>query len=102
MSVLVTGGHGQLGSALSKVLPSAIFVGSKELDITDLMALNTFIKNNDVKTIVNCAAYTAVDDAEDNFFKAKKVNVEGPRNLAYFGLPMIHISTDYVFDKTMC
>lgn len=96
--ILITGGTGQLGRELKNLLPDAISTGSSDLDIIDLDAVNSFIKNNDIKTIINCAAYTAVDKAEETFDTAYKTNVIGPYNLAKMGLKLIHISTDYVFD----
>ena len=71
------------------------------LDITDLDAIRAMVKENDVKVIVNCAAYTNVDAAESNEVLAEKLNAEAPKNLALAikennGL-LIHISTDYVF-----
>ena len=96
--ILITGGNGQLGTELRKLLPDAIFTGIKELDITDEIAVNEFVKSYDIDTIINCAAYTNVDDAEDNVELVTKVNVDGPKNLAKTGAKIIHISTDYVFD----
>lgn len=100
--ILVTGGNGQLGTELSKLLPDAIFTDANELDITDENAVMEFVKSHNVDTIVNCAAYTAVDNAEDNIELATKVNVDGPKNLAKTGAKLIHISTDYVFDGMGC
>ena len=98
MKILITGANGQLGTELSKILPNALLTDFKDLDITDSCAVNDFIKKNKVETIINCAAYTAVDDAEDNFLQARQINAFGPRNLASTGCKLIHISTDYVFD----
>ncbi len=96
--LLVTGGRGQLGAALSRILPDAIYTDSKILDITDARAVTDFVRERGVNTIVNCAAYTAVDAAEDDRETAMRVNVDGPRNLAQTGATIVHISTDYVFD----
>ena len=96
--VLVTGANGQLGRKLQNLLPNAIFTDRSTLDITNLDAVKNFITNNHIETIINCAAYTAVDQAEDDFELAKKINEDGPRNLALSGAKIIHISTDYVFD----
>ncbi|MBQ7413310.1 MAG: dTDP-4-dehydrorhamnose reductase [Alphaproteobacteria bacterium] len=96
--VLITGSRGQLGTELSKLLPDAVLTDVEELDITDLTAVRQFVKENNVDTIINCAAYTAVDKAEDDIETAEKINVLGPENLAKTGCKIVHISTDYVFD----
>ena len=96
--ILITGAKGQLGTELSKLLPDAVLTDVAELDITDLNAVQNFVKENNIGTIVNCAAYTAVDKAEDDVELATKINVLGPENLAKTGCKIIHISTDYVFD----
>lgn len=97
-NILVTGANGQLGTEFKKLLPNAIFAGADVLDITDLDAVKNFVQKNSIKIIINCAAYTAVDKAEDEIELAKKINEDGPRNLALSGTKIIHISTDYVFD----
>ncbi len=98
--ILVTGGNGQLGTELKKLLPNAIFADVDVLDITDLEAVKKFVTDNHIDTIINCAAYTAVDKAEDDTALAQKINEDGPRNLALSGAKIVHISTDYVFDGT--
>ncbi len=100
--VLVTGCDGQLGNELKLLLPEAIFTDVNTLDITDKTAVDNFVRNNNVKVIVNCAAYTAVDKAEDDAELAKKINETGPENLAKTGCKIIHISTDYVFNGSNC
>ena len=95
---LITGCNGQLGTELKKRLPDAICADVDTLDITDAAAVEKFVSENNVDLIINCAAYTAVDNAEDNIDLATKINVDGPRNLARTGVKIIHISTDYVFD----
>ena len=95
---LITGSNGQLGTELKKRLPDAIFADVDILDITDFAAVKKFVAENNVDTIINCAAYTAVDKAEDDIPLATRINVDGPRNLAKTGAKIIHISTDYVFD----
>lgn len=95
---LITGSNGQLGTELSKLLPEAILTDVNDLDITDEEAVKNYVKKNNINTIINCAAYTAVDKAEDDEQVATKINVDGPRNLALSGASVVHISTDYVFD----
>ena len=95
---LITGSNGQLGTELSKLLPDAILTDVAELDITDLAAVTSFVKAHNIDTIINCAAYTAVDKAEDDSELAYKINVTGPENLAKSGCKIVHVSTDYVFD----
>lgn len=95
---LITGCNGQLGTELKKRLPDAICADVDMLDITDETAVQKFVRENNVDLIINCAAYTAVDKAEDDIEMATKINVDGPLNLAKTGAKIIHISTDYVFD----
>lgn len=103
MSVLVTGAGGQLGKALAARLPGARLVTSDELDITSREALAGFDWAG-ITAIINAAAWTAVDKAEqdDSTLPAWDVNATGVANLAWharrLGLPLVHVSTDYVFD----
>lgn len=100
---LVVGANGQLGSELKLQLQGkAVYVDRTELDITDKAAVEAFVAQHQFEAIINCAAYTAVDKAESDEKVAELINVEGPRNLAATGLPLVHISTDYVFDGTAC
>lgn len=105
--ILVTGANGQLGQVIRTILSTedAIFKG-RELDITDIEALREFTSRNNIKTIINTAAYTAVDLAETESALAFHINSLGARNLALiskeFQIKLIHISTDYVFDGTNC
>lgn len=96
---LVVGANGQLGNELRLILAEqAIYVDKDELDITDTTAVQKFFAQNHFQAIINCAAYTAVDKAETDIELATKINVDGPKNLALTGVPLVHISTDYVFD----
>ena len=107
-NILVTGANGQLGSEIKKIgfsiLDEVFYTDVTELDITDYEAIENYVKKNDIDTIVNCAAYTAVDRAEDDVVLARKINVDATSNLAKVaeveGCLLIHVSTDYVFDGT--
>ena len=72
--LLITGCNGQLGTELQALLPQALAVDVADLDITDRAAVQAFVKENNVDTIINCAAYTAVDKAEDEPEKCRKIN----------------------------
>ncbi len=106
--VLVTGANGQLGNALRQAVQSSssgdsyLFTDVNELDITDIEAIGKCVKDNGIDTIVNCAAYTNVDKAEDDYELANLLNNTAAGNLAKVagecGATLIHISTDYVFD----
>ena len=101
--LLITGNKGQLGTELSALLPDALKTDYDTLDITDEAAVKAFVKENNVDTIINCAAYTAVDKAEEDVETATRLNVDGVRNLAKSGADVVvHISTDYVFDGSSC
>ncbi len=111
MNILVTGCNGQLGNVIRDRQPLYPHVqwyntDVAELDITDRDAVDRFVTENHIDGIINCAAYTAVDRAEDDVEKAKLLNVTGPANLAaaieQIGGWLIHISTDYVFDGNHC
>jgi dTDP-4-dehydrorhamnose reductase len=97
--ILITGGDGQLGKELSILLPDAVPMTLLDLDITDKDKVNETVKN--FNTVINCAAYTAVDKAESEQDKAFAVNAEGVKNLAIActaaNAELVHISTDYVF-----
>ncbi len=96
--LLITGSKGQLGTELAKLLPDAVLTDADSLDITNAAAVTAFVKEHNIDTIINCAAYTAVDKAEDERELVYKINVTGPENLAKTGCKLVHISTDYVFD----
>lgn len=100
---LVTGANGQLGNELKLQLQDkAVYVDRAELDITDAEAVQAYAAKQKWEAIINCAAYTAVDKAESDAETAEKINVLGPENLAKTGIPLIQISTDYVFDGRNC
>ena len=106
MRVLVTGVKGQLGhdvmNELAKRGYEGVGVDVEEMDITDAAAVNKVIHESDVDAVVHCAAWTAVDAAEDNVDICRKVNAYGTENIAKvcgeLDIPMIYLSTDYVFD----
>ena len=107
MKIMITGGTGQLGGDCVEVLEQRyeiVSLGSKDLDITSRTAVERLIREIAPQFILNCAAFTKVDDCETKRDLAQKVNVEGPRNLGAAakiqGAQLIHISTDYVFDGT--
>ena len=96
---LVTGAGGQLGQELRLLLGDrAVYIGHGGLDIADEAAVRTFFAEREYDFVINCAAYTAVDRAEDDEEAADRVNRLGPGLLARYGRRVIQISTDYVFD----
>ena len=96
---LVTGCNGQLGSEMRRLLGDrADYTDRNILDITNPEAVRLVVNPERYQAVINCAAYTAVDKAEEDSDLAAKINIEGPANLAATGVPLIHISTDYVFD----
>lgn len=130
MVILVTGANGQLGNEmrilaknsadkyiftdvvdaseesiimLKKLAGDDINTDTEHLDITNLVAIQEIVKRENVEAIVNCAAYTNVDAAEDNYDLAELLNAKAPENLAIamkeVGGLLVHISTDYVFGK---
>lgn len=100
---LVTGANGQLGQELRRILgEGAAYVGHGELDITDEEAVKAFFADRSFELVINCAANTAVDKAEDDAEAAEKVNALGPLYLARYGHRIVQISTDYVFDGVSC
>lgn len=106
MKVLVTGCKGQLGYDVSKELTkrgdTAVAVDIEEMDITDKEAVENYISKANVDAVIHCAAYTAVDNAEDNVELCRRINCDGTKNIAdsckKHNLKMIYISTDYVFN----
>lgn len=108
-NILVTGAYGQLGNEvriLSANYPeyNFMFTDVDSLDICDKDELIDFVTGNDIRYIINCAAYTAVDKAEDDSELCEKINATAVKNLglaaAEAGAGIIHVSTDYVFDGT--
>ena len=104
MKILITGSKGMLAQAVIKRLNKheLVLTDTEELDITNESGVLKYIGNLKPEYIINCAAYTAVDKAEENETIAQKVNGDGPGNLAKaakeVNATIIHISTDYVFD----
>lgn len=108
MNILITGSNGQLGNTmrvLSKEHPKHHYFltdvveadGVSVLDITDKQAVSAFVEANAIDLIVNCAAYTNVDKAEEDEATAMKINAEALQVLGSQGVKVLHISTDYVF-----
>ena len=107
MRVLLIGANSQLGRCILDRVPaewSVISTTSKELDITDSIQISHMIERHKPETIINTAAYTAVDNAENDEAQAFLVNAVGVKNLAFacdnVNIRLVHISTDYVFDGT--
>lgn len=105
MKILVTGVKGQLGydvvNELTKRGIEAVGVDIEEMDITDPVSVDKVIKETAPDAVIHCAAYTAVDAAEENEELCRRVNAEGPKNIAKvckeLDIKMMQISTDYVF-----
>lgn len=105
MKLLITGGEGQLGRALQAALPvavQAVALGHHQLDITDAAHIREALEAARPDAVINAAAFTDVDRAEYESETAYRINALGPRLLAEAsagrGIPILHISTDYVFD----
>ena len=106
MKILVTGSKGQLGSEIRFLSTNYnfefVFVDFEELDLSKTESIHPFLKNVNPDFIINCAAYTAVDKAEDEPEIAAQINEHAPAEIAKFcresDCRLIHISTDYVFD----
>lgn len=110
-NILVTGANGQLGNEMRVLsaenkLHNYFFTDVAELDICNEQAIMAFVKEHDIQVIVNCAAYTAVDKAEDNPDLCAKLNSDAVGYLAKAATAnqaeLIQISTDYVFNGTSC
>jgi len=105
MNIWITGCNGMLGKEFGEAASRAAlpWIGSdRDVDITNPDALDRFATEHRPTWLVNCAAYTAVDKAESEPETARKLNADGPGNLARLahrlGIPLVHFSTDYVFD----
>lgn len=102
MNILITGANGQLGNEM-RILSASypkhtyFFTDIAELDITDKAAVSAFVEANAIELIVNCAAYTNVDKAEEDEATAMKINADAVAILGGQGVKVIHVSTDYVF-----
>jgi len=105
-NILVTGSKGQVGSEVQELSSNYnynfFFTSRDEIDITNKEDIKSFCKINNINTIINCAAYTAVDKAESDEINADLVNRKAVKKLALISnelnIKLIHISTDYVFD----
>ena len=103
--LLVTGGNGQLGEAIRRATEHSAnrytFATVEELDICDCAAVERYVTQNKIDTVINCAAYTDVEGAEDNIDMAHAINSTAVAGLAHackkHDIKLIHISTDYVF-----
>ncbi|WP_108802658.1 dTDP-4-dehydrorhamnose reductase [Aquimarina sp. Aq107] len=107
LRILITGSNGQLGKCIKLISKKyfgleVTFKDSKELDITDKRSMLSFLEAKHFDNIINCAAYTNVEQAEKEQEEAFLINAEGVKNIAEAckvnGIRLIHISTDYVFD----
>lgn len=110
--ILITGANGQLGNCLRDLADdnqgkyTFFYTDVEELDITDAAAIDRYVADNQIQIIINAAAYTAVDKAEDDVDMAYKLNRDAVRNLAEVAKAhdclLVHISTDYVFSGECC
>ena len=112
MKILVTGKNGQLGQSIKRLLDekcfanlssfSFIFTGREELNLETLESIQSYFVRNDIDIIINCAAYTKVDQAEEDQIQANLINHNAVRELAKISkkskIKLIHISTDFVFN----
>ena len=105
MKIIITGNKGQLGTDCTIVLSKThevLGVDIDDVDITKIQDVEAMVQQFAPDIIINCAAYTRVDDCETEKELAWKVNVDGAENLARcaskYGVRLVHISTDYVFD----
>lgn len=102
MTLLIFGQTGQVASELGRLAPEAVFLGREAADLSDLSACELAIHSNSPSAVINAAAYTAVDRAEEEEALATLINGDAPaamaRACAEHGIPFVHISTDYVFE----
>ena len=102
MTVLVFGQSGQVARALARHMPDARFLGRSDVDLTEPKAISDAIARHAPRAVINAAAYTAVDRAETEEPLAMAINAVAPGVMAeacaHRGIPLIHLSTDYVFD----
>ena len=110
-TVLITGANGQLGNELRIALQgnaelTPLFTDVQEMDITSKEGVEAVFNQHPINFVVNCAAYTAVDAAEDNEPLCRRINADAVEILAqaakHHGAKMIHVSTDYVFNGSAC
>ena len=105
-NILVTGSSGQLGSEIKELSSlyeyNFFFTDRETLDISDEKDIKKFLESNKINTIINCAAYTAVDKAESDEENADKINHLAVKYLSQISkeknIKLIHVSTDYVFN----
>lgn len=102
MNILITGCNGQLGTEMRNLSAAHakhryFFTDVAELDITNRKAVADFVQGNGIELIVNCAAYTSVDKAEEDEATARLINATAVENIGATGVKVIHISTDYIF-----
>jgi len=108
LNVLITGSRGQVGSEIKQLSSNYsynfLFTDKNELDVTNKIYIFNFFDKNNINIIINCAAYTAVDKAEEEQELVNKINNKAVKYLAQVAkeknIKLIHISTDYVFDGT--
>jgi len=110
MRILITGKNGQLGKSINKVVDCTqqehefVFIGRQELDLSDNDSIGKYFNNNNFDVIINCAAYTQVDKAEEDLDLTSQVNYWAVKKLATIArekqIKLIHLSTDYVFNGT--
>ncbi len=102
MTLMVFGRTGQVAMELARLVPEAVFLGRAQADLSDPAACSDAIRAHGPRAVINAAAYTAVDRAEDQETLATCINSAAPgamaRACAGLGIPFVHISTDYVFD----